>query len=473
MRCSGFALAVVCGYDAKHKYRWRQTILFGRWYTDILLVILTLAVVAFAWYIFDGDELAKAYLGRVDTKINITSSCIISLLFALCGGLALAVVAKFKTKTFVRDSLIYRWLKRFFGFAKTKIINTKLFTLYNQKTIGQKLYTVSWIFIIWTAFTFLLWIFWFVFEAYFYALLAFIILLLTFIYLVYAVWYVVTLIKGFIDIHKLSEQIEQISKGQVVNDDIHQLSLAYTDSQRLQHLSENIKETVEKQIQSERMKIELVTNVSHDLKTPLTSIISYIDLLKKEELPDEAMDYVKILDAKSMKLKDIVSDVFSLAKATSGIDVEMKEIDGVVLLNQVLADNQDKIEKSGKTIVTDIACGSALISADGNKLYRVFQNLIDNALCYSLDGTRIFISLVRQGGKMIFQVKNTASYEMKFTPDEIMERFTRGDKSRTDGGNGLGLSIAKTFTEACGGSFRIVLDGDVFIAFVEMPLNES
>ena len=236
------------------------------------------------------------------------------------------------------------------------------------------------------------------------------------------------------------------------------------------NISENVKENVEKQVQSERMKIELVTNVSHDLKTPLTSIISYIDLLKKEDLSDEARDYVNILDIKSQKLKNIVSDVFSLAKATSGIDVELEEIDGVILLQQVLGDNEDKITNSGKNLKTDILCDSAMINADGNKLYRVFQNLIDNALNYSMDGTRIFLKLERDENNMILTVKNTASYEMNFSPEEITERFTRGDKSRTDGGSGLGLSIAKSFTEACGGTFKIELDGDVFKAILKMPL---
>lgn len=212
------------------------------------------------------------------------------------------------------------------------------------------------------------------------------------------------------------------------------------------------------------MKIELVTNVSHDLKTPLTSIISYIDLLKSEDLPPEAMDYVKILEQKSEKLKNIVADVFSLAKATSGVDIDMEKLDAVILLNQALADAQDKIEKSGRQMKINTEAKSAIITADGNKLYRVFQNLIDNALNYSMDGTRIFIDLKEEKNYIRLEMKNTASYEMNFTLDEITERFTRGDKSRTDGGNGLGLSIAKTFTEACGGVFRIELDGDVFKA---------
>ena len=471
LACSCVYLAVVCGYDTGYKNKWRKTVAFGRWYTDILLILLFFAILALTYYICDGDELLKEYI-YTGKYANIINSCVVSLLFAVSGGLTLAVIAKFKTKSFIKDSIIYKVLYAVFKFVKKNLINTKLFTLYNQKNLGQKLYTITWIFIASTLAMIILFLivisdaFWYYYE------LGLVLLIIALcIYLIYTVWYVVTLFKGFSDIHKLSAQIEQISKGETVNDDIHEMSLAYSDSHRLQGISENIRNTVEKQVQSERMKIGLVTNVSHDLKTPLTSIISYIDLLKKEDLPDEAKDYVKILDTKSQKLKDIVSDVFSLAKATSGIDVEMKEIDGVILLKQVLADNQDKIIKSRKSVVTEIECESAVIVADGNKLYRVFQNLIDNALNYSLDGTRIFVSMKCSNGKLHLLVKNTASYEMKFSPEEITERFTRGDKSRTDGGNGLGLSIAKTFTEACGGKFTIELDGDVFKAYVEMPVN--
>ena len=293
------------------------------------------------------------------------------------------------------------------------------------------------------------------------------------IYLIYTIWFIVSLFKGFSDVNKLSSLINNISKNETVVNDLDEYSLAYIDAERLSNISESIKDTVEKQVQSEKMKVELVTNVSHDLKTPLTSIIGYIDLLKDEDMSPVAMDYVKILENKSEKLKNIVMDVFSLAKATSGIDVDMEEIDGVILLNQVLGDNKDRIDNSYKTIVTDILCDKANITADGNKLYRVIQNLIDNALNYSLDGTRIFITLKCDDCNMELTVKNTASYQMDFTPDEITERFTRGDKSRTDGGNGLGLSIAKTFTEACGGTFKVDIDGDVFKAIMTMPLRKE
>ncbi|SFC83988.1 Signal transduction histidine kinase [Ruminococcus albus] len=272
------------------------------------------------------------------------------------------------------------------------------------------------------------------------------------------------------DLTKLDRRITELNRNTPFEEEISPLSELSRPSDMLKNISDTVSDAVEEQIKSERMKIELVANVSHDLKTPLTSIISYIDLLKKTELDDEAMGYVQILDKKSQKLKGIVADVFSLAKATSGIDVNMEELDLVRLFNQSLADADDKIKESKKTFKINVTEDSAPVMGDGNKLYRVLQNIIDNALKYSMDGSRIFLELTRDGENIVFTAKNISSYPIDFTADEITERFVRGDKSRTDGGSGLGLSIAKSFTEACGGRFEIELDGDMFKAIMSMPL---
>ena len=247
----------------------------------------------------------------------------------------------------------------------------------------------------------------------------------------------------------------------------------YAESEKLNSVQDKVRESVEQQIQSERLKIELVTNVSHDLKTPLTSIISYIDLLKKMDLDDEASSYVKILDKKAQKLKGIVSDVFSIAKVTSGVDVNLTKLDFVMLLNQCIADAEDKIADSGKIVKININADSAMVMGDGDKLYRVFQNIVDNALNYSMDGTRIFLDVYKKADRIVFAEKNISATPINFTEEEILERFVRGDKSRTDGGSGLGLSISKSFTEACGGIFNIEIDGDMFKAIVEMPIIQE
>lgn len=237
-------------------------------------------------------------------------------------------------------------------------------------------------------------------------------------------------------------------------------------------ITQGVDESLIEQMKSERTKTALITNVSHDLKTPLTSIITYIDLLQKEELGEAAMDYVTILAQKSERLKSIVSDLFDLSKSAAGsIPLEMEKLDMHRLLEQTIADMQDKISASDLVIKTRFPESELYIFSDGKKLYRVFQNLIDNALKYSMPGSRIYVSLAKEDGKAIACVRNTSSYEMEFTPEEILQRFYRGDKSRSGDGSGLGLSIAESFTRACGGDFQLDIDGDLFKVTISFELT--
>ncbi len=233
-----------------------------------------------------------------------------------------------------------------------------------------------------------------------------------------------------------------------------------------------IERSLRDQMKSERTKIALITNVSHDLKTPLTSIISYVDLLSKEEgLSETASDYVKILHNKSNRLKTIVTDLFELAKSSSGdMVLEQEHLDLKRLTEQTLADMEDKIQESGIPFKLSLPDTPVIIKSDGKKLYRVFQNIIDNALKYSLQNTRVYVDLyiINQRAEIIF--KNISSYEMNFTKDEILQRFYRGDQSRSTEGSGLGLSIAESFTINCGGTFDVEVDGDVFKVILSFPI---
>lgn len=246
----------------------------------------------------------------------------------------------------------------------------------------------------------------------------------------------------------------------------------YENRKTFDEINLGFQESYKEQMKSERMKVDLITNVSHDLKTPLTSIISYVDLLSKEDLPETARDYVSILAEKSGRLKNIVSDLFDLAKSTSGnLPLNMENLDLKKLIEQTLGDMEDEIEKSNMRIKTTLTETPVYIYSDGKKLYRVFQNIIGNALKYSLQGTRIFIDMVIINNSVSVIVKNTASYDMDFTAEEILQRFNRGDKSRTTEGSGLGLSIAESFTWACGGSFKVEIDGDQFKVLLEFPIS--
>lgn len=277
------------------------------------------------------------------------------------------------------------------------------------------------------------------------------------------------------DVDKIIEQIHAISQGDLTAaTQLSPKSELCQAAVELNNIGSGLQKSLAEQIKGERMKIDLVTNVSHDLKTPLTSIIGYIDLMKKEEgLSPEMNDYVNVLSNKAERLKTIVADLFDLAKSTSGnAEVETEKLNICKLIIQTMVDMEDKITAYGREIKTSLPEEAVYILADGKKLYRVFQNIIDNALKYSMEGTRIFIELSVENGKVYVIIKNTASYPMNFTAEEILERFARGDKARTTQGSGLGLSIAESFTNVCGGSFYVVVDGDQFKTSVVFNLFE-
>ncbi len=236
---------------------------------------------------------------------------------------------------------------------------------------------------------------------------------------------------------------------------------------QLENIRQGMANAVDEQMKSERMKVELIANVSHDLKTPLTSIISYVQFLKEEEgLPEHIQDYVKILDEKSQRLKNMVQDVFAVSKAASGeLPMNMEKLDFGKLLRQTMADMDEEIQNSRVSFRTELPDDPVMIVADGQRMYRVFQNLFQNALKYSLDGSRVYVTLKADGNLAVASVKNTSHMELD-EDTNFTERFVRGDRSRTDGGSGLGLSIAQSFTEACGGQFELEFNADLFIVSI-------
>lgn len=234
----------------------------------------------------------------------------------------------------------------------------------------------------------------------------------------------------------------------------------------LNKIGDGLRASLEREVQAERMKSELITNVSHDLKTPLTSIINYAGLLSKEQLsPEEANDYVKIIQQKSERLKNLTSDLFDISKVQSGAEaMQIEKLDVVLLVKQSLAELDEQIKRSGLNFVTSLPEAEIDIMADGKKMSRVFENLLGNILKYSMENTRVYIDIEAEEGKVVISFKNIANYSMNFNEKEILERFVRGDASRSSEGNGLGLAIAQSYTSACGGSLSIITDGDLFKA---------
>lgn len=277
------------------------------------------------------------------------------------------------------------------------------------------------------------------------------------------------------DVDNLVEQIQSIHDGELREGNAMWEGSGLSGAmENLNDIRNGMNKAVLERTKSERMKVELVANVSYDIKTPLTSIISYVELLKQEEgLPEHVKEYILILENKSMRLKSMVQDVFEVSKAASGnLPVNLEELDLGKLLRQTIADMGEQIENSQVKLKTEMPENAVMIYADGERIYRVFQNLIQNALRYSLEGSRVHITLREDGKTAIASVKNTSREELPPNMD-FTERFTRGDESRSDGGSGLGLSIARSFTEACGGSFKVETIADLFVVTVTFPGREA
>lgn len=240
----------------------------------------------------------------------------------------------------------------------------------------------------------------------------------------------------------------------------------------LAQIQNGFQKAVIAETKSQNMKTELITNVSHDLKTPLTAIITYVGLLQNEDITDEERaEYIGTLDAKSQKLKRLIEDLFEVSKASSNdIVLDKKTVDLPALVRQVVAENTDELEKAKLEVRIRFAEEKQELTLDGEKTSRIFENLVLNAAKYSMENTRVYIEGAAADGEMIVEVKNVSREELAFNKDDLTERFVRGDASRSTEGSGLGLAIAKSFTEVQGGSFTVETDGDMFKARVSFPL---
>ena len=262
----------------------------------------------------------------------------------------------------------------------------------------------------------------------------------------------------------------------IKNGDIHhKLQLIGEDNfttlaDNINNIRDGLDKAIDSQLRSERMKSELITNVSHDLKTPLTSIINYVELIKKEEniSPEYLKDYVNVLDSKSKRLKVLIEDLFEASKASSGnIELNMEKIDITQLLRQAIGELEERLSEANLNLKINVPKEKIYIRADGRRMYRVLENLLSNISKYSMPHTRVYIDITEVDSKVRLTMKNISSYELNFDPDEIMERFKRADESRNTEGSGLGLAIARDLVKLQGGSFNIDIDGDLFKSTVE------
>lgn len=276
---------------------------------------------------------------------------------------------------------------------------------------------------------------------------------------------------------KVKEGIHKISEGNLeYKIPLEQLNSDNRDmAEAVNHIGEGLYNAVEESLKNERLKTDLITNVSHDIKTPLTSIINYVDLLKRENIENEKVQgYIEILENKAQRLKHLTEDLVEVSKVSSGnISLSMEKLNFVELIHQTIGEFNEKFQAKNLELITNLPKEPVIILADGRRLWRVIENLYNNIAKYAMENTRVYADLSIEEEKAQFSLKNISAQALNFSGDELTERFIRGDVSRSTEGSGLGLSIAKSLTESQNGDFKIYLDGDLFKVTIRFDIIKA
>ncbi|MFJ7736870.1 histidine kinase dimerization/phospho-acceptor domain-containing protein [Lysinibacillus sp. NPDC097287] len=358
-------------------------------------------------------------------------------IFIIALLMILSLVKHFKNRSLLQHTLIYQMLKKVFRAVKN---------VFDNGSVGVKTVLLVIGYPIVVAATF------FVFP----------------ITIGLAAWFAMKKVKSF---NRIKEGVEQIKNGDLHHrievDGKGEFSQLAANINRI---TDGLKKSVDSEIKSERLKTELITNVSHDIRTPLTSIITYVDLLKIENDPELIAEYIDVLDQKSKRLKVLTDDLFEAAKASSGsMPVQIERIDILSLLTQGIGEMGEKIEASALDFKLAYPTEKVYVKADGKLLWRSIENLFSNIFKYALPASRVYIDVEDLGNEIRVTFKNISAYELNISVDELMERFKRGDESRSSQGSGLGLSIAESLIHIQHGKFLVQVDGDLFKAMIYLP----
>lgn len=351
--------------------------------------------------------------------------------------LVLSLVKHIKNRTIIRHTLLFTIINKIFKFAKE---------VYESGSTGTKIVLI----------------------VIFYPIVVVMSLFIFPVTIGFAGWLALKRVKEF---NAIKEGVKRVKAGELnYKIDIQGSGEFSNLAADINTITEGLNNAVESELKSERLKTELITNVSHDIRTPLTSIITYIDLLKKENDEEKAKEYIEVLEKKSQRLKELTDDLFEAAKASSGsVTVNFENIDIVSLLKQGLGELDDKINEMELDFRINYPKEKVYVKADGALLWRVIENLLSNIFKYALKGSRVYIDIEDKGNEVSFTMKNISAYELNIPAEELIERFKRGDESRNSSGSGLGLSIAKSLVEVQKGSFKIEIDGDLFKAIINLP----
>lgn len=424
------------------------------WFDKIYLELIIAALMCLG----AGELLILDSISRLSISMIIWAILLIlfdtTLLLLVCMSLA----ARLRCKSFWKTTLIYTILRGIFLLLK------KVFMLFMK--------LVSYIPALWQL----------IFGVVMFCILEFIMLLLWGLddIIVLFVFEKIVLIPIIFYVAIVFNKLEETGKHIASGDMTATINTKYfvgTLKKQGEHLNSiklGISQAVEDKMKSERFKTELITNVSHDIKTPLTSIINYVDLLNKEDLQNEtAKEYVQIISKNSDRLKKLVVDLVDASKASSGVlqlDMQPMKID--VLLEQIAGEYVERLSGNNLELIMRKPEESIQIMADGQRIYRVFDNLMNNICKYALPNTRVYLLLEKQGNNAVISFKNISATELDMSANDLMERFVRGDKSRNTEGSGLGLSIAESLTKLQNGEFSIQLDGDLFKIIITFPIIE-
>ena len=409
---------------------------------EVLVVGFTIVIVVFAEILF------SIFSSLNDIPINLVIGGLVGTYLVIYISLLVIVVStirRIKGKIFFRSFLIYRIGKYIKNLLK------KIQQNFSDKTGAIKKLTILYV----------LFIIIFIILQQFCNSFFGVVLMVAFLWIVYYKLLIYT--KKMLKIQKILQEIYDGKSDVNLNPDefdgVLKEMVKYIDD-----IAGGFSNAIEQNLKSERLKTELITNVSHDIKTPLTSIINYVDLLKKEQFENKQIEqYVAILDSKSQRLKKLIEDLVEASKASSGnIKLNIEKINLNELINQTVGEFEDKFKVKNLIIETRMPEKLVILQADSRYMYRIIENLFSNISKYAMNGTRVYIALEKQGEEITIIMKNISNQKLDISVDELKQRFVRGDKSRYTDGSGLGLSIAESLTELQGGKFDISIDGDLF-----------
>ncbi len=403
--------------------------LIDKLYVDINVFFLIF--VSLSWYVMISEF--QFYFGMVDWIVYSVTLLGIAIVVILL----LSFIRHMKNKTLFKHSVIYIVIHWLYQFVKD---------IYDNGSVAWKVTIVVILYPIITAAT----VFFFP------------------ITIGLAVWLSLKRVKAF---NKIQDGAKTMREGNLQHHiEIDGEGEFVTLAANINGINEGFNRAVQNELKNERMKTELITNVSHDIRTPLTSLITYTDLLKTETDPEKIQEYIEILDQKSKRLKVLTDDLFAAAKASSGdIPVNLEAIDLVALINQGIGEVSDCIASQKLIFKFNYQKEKMYVIADGRLLWRSIENILSNIFNYAEEGSRVYIDMVEQGDCIWISFKNISKYELNITEEELMERFQRGDESRASDGSGLGLSITKSLIENQNGKFEILIDGDLFKSMIYLP----